>query len=153
MVSYPKTVTALWFVRLFYYLDDKCCCLPIMYYILLSAKSVRALFQTLRRHRDLVRNSQKSASFTQNKRLLLYREIIAVFGQNDAKRKYKLRKQSKAFSIKRCWMSTDHNALKSYFFTDYIIRPFSEHAVSIRTFCLSLVTSTSRPPRSCWSVT
>lgn len=114
---------------------------------------VRALFQTLRRlqlhwiiHRDLVRISQKKcASFTQNKRLFLYREILTVFGVNDAKRKYTVCKQSRAFDVKRCGIFTDHNALKGYCFTGYIIPPFSEHAVSIPAFCLSLVTSTSRP--------
>jgi len=97
--------------------------------------------------------TKKSASFTQNMRLLPYRDITAVFGQNDAKSKYTVCKQSKAFSVKRCWMFTRHNTLEGYFFTGYIIRPFSEHAVSIPTFCLSLVTSTSRPLRGCWSAT
>jgi hypothetical protein len=92
---------------------------------------------------------KRRASFTQNKRLLLYREIMAVFGENDAKRKNTVCKQSRAFSLKRCWMFTDHNAFKGYFFTGYTIAPFSQHAVSIPAFCLSLVTPTSRPLGGC----
>ena len=71
---------------------------------------VGALFKTLRSlellcviHRDLVRISQKKCAYiTENKRLKPYREILAVFGVNDAKRKYTVCKQSRAFDVKRC---------------------------------------------------